>query len=66
MQTVLQKTDCAVQCSLLPAPPLSFNKPSLDDAASDSEDETDGTVDESDTDYPCDDTEETSNESNLG
>ncbi len=63
VQTVIERADCAVQCSLLPAPPLILIQP-LDeggrDTDSDTEEETEETeVDESDADYLCsDETEE--------
>lgn len=61
VQTVIETADCAVQCSLLPAPPLILLQP-LDevDRDTDSDSETEETeVDESDADYLCsDETEE--------
>ena len=65
VQTVIERADCAVQCSLLPAPPLILLQP-LDeggrdtDSDSKTEEETEETeVDESDADYLCsDETEE--------
>jgi hypothetical protein len=62
VQTVIERADCAVQCSLLPAPPLNLLQP-LDeggrDTESDSKTEEETEVDESDADYLySDETEE--------
>lgn len=66
MQTVIRMADYAVQCSLIPAPPLSLlNQPLIEkgrtkeiDTVFDSSTEEE-TLNESDDDYLCDDTEET-------
>lgn len=68
VQTVFERADCAVQCSLLPAPPLILLQPMDEggrdtDSNSKTEEETEETeeteVDESEDDYLCsDETEE--------
>ena len=61
VQTVIERADCAVQCSLLPAPPLILLQ-SLDKGGRDTDsysEESETEVDESDADYLCsDETEE--------
>ena len=65
MQTVTERADCAVQCSLLPGPPISLLKdkraPGRDkdsDFDSQTEEEIEaGMGNESDIDYLCDETD---------
>jgi len=62
VQTVIKRADCAVQCSLLPAPPIVLLQP-LDergkdtkcDSETDEETEPETEVDTSDVDYICSD-----------